>query len=249
MNPFEIPNLFDMQRALFIQPHPDDNDIGAGATIAKLTASGIEVHYLTVSDGSSGSDNPKLTPKEIMEMRKLEQIKAGRMLGVQHFFWLDYPDGHLFDSEHLRAKIMEVIRNVNPDIVFTCDPWLPYEAHVDHIVTGKVATFVALMAGNPHYYQEQLQQTKPSNIKAIAYYATHRPNTMINVDDYWEDKFKAIQAHASQFSAEYFKWMKSYFTQRALEQAKQANEGCQLVESFKVLTPMMLHYNVDAEDM
>ncbi|MFC4411785.1 PIG-L deacetylase family protein [Chungangia koreensis] len=39
-----------MKRALFIQPHPDDNDISAGGTVAKLVNSGTEVHYLTITD-------------------------------------------------------------------------------------------------------------------------------------------------------------------------------------------------------
>ncbi|MFB4166873.1 PIG-L deacetylase family protein [Virgibacillus sp. JSM 102003] len=60
MIPFKIPNPFNMKRTLFIQPHPDDNDIGAGATIAKLVDKGVEVHYLTVTDGGSGSTDKTL---------------------------------------------------------------------------------------------------------------------------------------------------------------------------------------------
>src|SRR5690625_725286 len=102
MIPFDIPSLHKMKRALFIQPHPDDNEIGAGATIAKLTSMGTEVHYLTVTNGGSGCNDNSLSTREIIDLRKREQREAGRLLGVTNFHWLDFPDGHLYDNEELR---------------------------------------------------------------------------------------------------------------------------------------------------
>ncbi|MBM7680938.1 LmbE family N-acetylglucosaminyl deacetylase [Pullulanibacillus pueri] len=238
-----------MKRALFIQPHPDDNEIGAGATIAKLIADGIEVHYLTVTNGESGSYNVTLSTQEIIEIRRKEQLKAGHLLGVKQFHWLNFLDGHLFDTEDLRAQMMKVVRQVNPDIIFTVDPWLPYEAHIDHSVTGRVASFVARTCGNPHFYPEQLTEGERPELKAIAYYTTHRPNTYINVDDFWELKLSAIQAHNSQFSGDHLDFLKAYFTQKAIQMAAKAPSPCQFAEGFKILSPLMLHSNVDALNM
>lgn len=134
MTPIDIPSLDKIKRALFIQPHPDDNEIGAGATVAKLTSGGAEVHYLTVTDGGSGCNDISLSTREVIETRKREQEEAGRLLGVNNFHWLDFLDGHLYDNEELREKLVRVIREVSPDIIFTVDPWLYYETHLDHIV-------------------------------------------------------------------------------------------------------------------
>ncbi len=49
-----IPDLLRAQRLLCVQPHYDDNDIGAGGTIARLALAGAEVHYLTVTDDLVG---------------------------------------------------------------------------------------------------------------------------------------------------------------------------------------------------
>lgn len=72
---FEIPNPFHMKRALFIQPHHDDNEFGAGATIAKLASEGVDVHYLTVTDGGSGSNDKSLSTKKLIEIRKRSRKK------------------------------------------------------------------------------------------------------------------------------------------------------------------------------
>ena len=52
---FPLPDLESCQNLLCIQPHPDDNEVGAGATIARLTAKGCRITYLTVTDGRYGT--------------------------------------------------------------------------------------------------------------------------------------------------------------------------------------------------
>lgn len=250
MIPIEIPNPFKMKCALFIQPHPDDNDIGAGATIAKLVSKGLDVHYLTVTDGSAGSYDTNLTNSEVGLIRRNEQENAGAILGVKKFHWLDFTDGHLFDCEELRERLVEAIRKIRPDIIFTVDPWLLFETHLDHVVTGKAASFAARISGNPRFYPEQIQGgIEPHRVKAIAYYTTNHPNTFVNVDEFWQQKISAIKAHKSQFSGEYLQMVTNYFSTKAEQLSAQTNKDCRFVEAFKILTPLMLHSNVDAVNM
>ncbi|RLL48388.1 PIG-L family deacetylase [Oceanobacillus piezotolerans] len=246
----EIPNPFKMNRALFIQPHPDYNDISAGGTIAKLIDAGTEVHYLTVTNGSSGNYNTDLSNLDVINIRRREQEKAGTILGVKHYHLLNFQNGHLFDNEELRKEIVYVIRKVKPDIIFTVDPFLKYETHIDHIVTGRVASFAARISPNPRFYPEQLQkELNVHRVKAIAYYTTNHPNTYINIDRYLEKKMEAIQAHTSQFSGEYLTYITNYFTEKAKQVAKQVKDECSYAECFKILSPTLLHSNVDAISM
>lgn len=250
MIPYEITDPLNMKRALFIQPHPDDNEFGAGATIAKLTSEGVDIHYLTVTDGGSGSNDKSLSTEELIEIRKKEQEEASSILGVNKLHWLDFPDGHIYDSEELRRELVRVIRTVRPDIIFTVDPWLDYETHIDHIVTGKVASFAARMSGNVRFYPEHLEaDLKEHRVQAMAYYTTKNPNTFMNADSFWEKKLKAIAAHKSQFSGDYLAFITNYLSYKAKESAKQIEDDSQYAESFKILPLMFLHSNVDAIDM
>ena len=53
-----FPELMSCESILCIQPHPDDNEIGGGATIAMLAKAGCDITYLTATDGSMGDDGP-----------------------------------------------------------------------------------------------------------------------------------------------------------------------------------------------
>ena len=44
-------DIFTANKILFIQPHPDDNELFAGGTVAKLVDNNIEVHYLSITNG------------------------------------------------------------------------------------------------------------------------------------------------------------------------------------------------------
>ena len=48
------PRLDGIKKLLCVQPHPDDNELGMGGIIAELTGNGVQVDYLTVTDGSLG---------------------------------------------------------------------------------------------------------------------------------------------------------------------------------------------------
>ncbi|MFB4166874.1 PIG-L deacetylase family protein [Virgibacillus sp. JSM 102003] len=145
---------------------------------------------------------------------------------------------------------MGVIRKVRPDIIFTVDPWLYYETHIDHVITGKVASFAARSSGNFRFYPEQLEGgIEPHRVQAIGYYTTYHPNSFINVDGFWVDKIKAIQAHNSQFSGEHLSFVTNYFTKKAMQIADKTDEECTYAESFKILPLVFLHSNVDAIDM
>lgn len=76
--PLPEPESFD--RFLFIGPHPDDIEIGAGATAAKLASLGKAVCFLICLDGRYGSDT--IAPDKLIEIRKAEAVASAKMLGV-----------------------------------------------------------------------------------------------------------------------------------------------------------------------
>ena len=114
------PKLEDIQSALFIQPHPDDNEIGAGGTMAYLSHQGIPVYGLTVTEGRGGSKT--IEPEELGKIRKIEAQNAMDVLGVVNLGCLGYHDNRPIIHETLVKELVRIIREVKPQAIFTVDP-------------------------------------------------------------------------------------------------------------------------------
>ncbi len=239
-----LPDLEKCASLLCVQPHPDDNEVGAGATIAKLVKSGCRVTYLTITDGRIGTSEREADPNEIRLIRRKEAEESARLLGVSSTIFLDYEDAGYTDARELCRRIVSVIRDVQPEMVMSTDPFLPYEAHPDHRAAGMAAAEAVLFSSFPHFYSYGAVATsKTWPVKGVAFYNTAYPNTFIDVDATWELKIGSIAVHQSQFSPELLGILRYYFEFKARKYAE--GKTCTYAEAFKVLTPMHLHSNVD----
>jgi len=236
------PDIHNCKKILCIQPHPDDNEVGMGGIISSFAARGCEIHYLTVTNGDLGSLDADLSHEEIAAIRLVELEDAGRFLGATVFHNLNYGDGTLENIPALAAEIAEIIRMVQPEAMFCPDPWLPYEAHYDHIVTGKAAAHAFLSSGLARYPKGTA--SKPWQPGAIGFYLTANPNTIINTADFLEKKFKALELHRSQFNDEFLAMYRIYAEEKGKQLA--TGRGFDLGEGLKVLSPVQMHCFVDA---
>lgn len=237
------PDILKCRRVLCIQPHPDDNEIGMGGTVAVLADAGCEVHYLTVTNGDQGNKDRSASPEQTARIRREETMAAGQHLGVREFHFLEHGDGTLSDVLGLSVEIARVIRQVKPEAVFAPDPWLNYESHLDHVVTGRAAANGFLMSGRAHL--QGCADTRPYAASAIGYYFTARPNTVIDITDRFERKFEAIALHDSQMDPQTLAMYRVYFEMKGKELATGKNFA--LGEGLKVLSPLHMHCFVDAE--
>ena len=110
-----LPKIEDYDRFLFIGPHPDDIEIGAGATVAKLTALGKQVTFLICTDGRYGLTNaPKgMTPEELIPLRQRESMEAAKVLGVTDVRFLPFEDAGFYDQEELTLAVAKVVGEVS----------------------------------------------------------------------------------------------------------------------------------------
>lgn len=239
-----IPDLEGCTSLLCVQPHPDDNEVGAGGTIARLAGKGCKITYLTVTDGRNGTTDPGTSPVKLAEQRKREATEAAGILGVRDLIFLGYPDGGFTSERELCRDIVSAIRDVKPEFVLTVDPYLPYEAHPDHRASGLATAQACLFSAFPHFYSGGEKGPQDMwQVKGIGFYATSHPNTFINIDDTWELKVKAVSAHASQFAPAYLDAITGYFDFKARRYAE--GRGFTRAEAFKVLSTSHLHMNVD----
>lgn len=237
------PDIMNCTRVLCIQPHPDDNEIGMGGIIAKLAQKGCEIHYLTVTNGDMGC--PDLSPAEAAAVRHQETLDAGRCLGASHFHFLDHGDGTLQDILGLSTEIASVIRKVQPQAIFAPDPWLTYECHLDHTVTGRAAANAFLMAGRTHFPDDGA--TQPCHVGAIGFYFTAKSNTVVDITDTFDRKFEAMALHRSQMDPQTLGLYRVWFGMMGQELAQ--GKGFPMGEGLKVLSPLHAHCFVKAADI
>ena len=199
------PDILDARRILCIQPHYDDNDIGAGGTLALLKQAGAEIFYLTVTNDLMGVLDTSLSDEAAARALKRDQFEAAKLMGVKGQFWLGYPDAGEYDYFAVRRDLLKHIRLIQPDFVFTPDPWLTYEGHRDHIQTGLAATEAVMFAG-----LTRIASSDPAvdaayqghTMKGIAYYYTREPNEIVDITRAWETKIAAVRCYQAQFDAQ-----------------------------------------------
>ena len=172
--------------------HPDDVEIGMGATVAKLTSAGASV---AIVDLTNGEPTPFGTP----ELRAHESAKAAQVLGASRIT-LSQENRRLFDNVEAREELATVLRRLRPRVMF-----VPYavDAHPDHVSAAQIAMaarfygkFVKTeMPGEPHYVQ-----------RVFSYMAVHQriiaqPSFVVEVADHMPAKVAALRAYASQFES------------------------------------------------
>jgi len=236
---FPIPNIEEGSKFLAIQPHPDDIEIFAGGFIASMRDKKKEVIYVTVTDGRLGTLDPGLTPEELATIRKKETKEAASVLGVKKHIFLGYTDGDYLSHEELRQDFIKLIRKEKPDGILLPDPWLPYEAHLQHTQIGLAGAEGAIFSIMPHFKPKG----NPHQVNFIAFYCTNTPNTFIDITLYFEKKLEAIKKHKSQFSPPVFQVFSTYLDVKSKELGER--KDMEKAEAFKVLSAYHLHVNVD----
>jgi LmbE family N-acetylglucosaminyl deacetylase len=194
------PDLSKAKRVLFVQPHPDDNQIGAGGTIAWLRSLGVEVFELTVTDDRYAEPEYIGKENEVQTVRQKEALAAQQMLGMKNAGFLGFADKNDASEREISLKILEVIRELKPDFVLTADPNLANECHSDHIKVGNAVKY-AVMDAQCDFYPEFIDGKKRDDAwkcKGVGFYYTSEPNTLVDITEFEELKMKAIKCHVSQ---------------------------------------------------
>ena len=130
--------------ALVLFAHPDDAEFMCGGTIAAWTREGCEVHYVVITDGSAGNNEPGATREQMRPIREREQRAAAEVLGVKSVTFLGEVDGMLEVTLDTRRKVTREVRRLRPEVIVAPDPsrlWSGnrYINHSDHRAAGMLA--------------------------------------------------------------------------------------------------------------
>lgn len=112
-------------RALVIAPHPDDEVLGAGGTIARLAAEGWTVVVVTVC-----ADRPPTYPAGVAEQVEEEARAAHALLGVADSLFLGLPSVEVSRGSvaALNGPLQDVVDELRPRLALVPFP----DRHVDH---------------------------------------------------------------------------------------------------------------------
>ena len=221
--------------AMVLFAHPDDAEFMCGGTVAAWTAAGTTVHYVVITDGSAGSNEPGLTRGEIAVFREREQRAAAEVLGVRSVTFLGEPDGMLEVTLETRRKVCREVRRLRPEVLVAPDParlWYGdgYINHWDHKQAGTLA-LTAVMPDAPtrpmfpELLDEGFQPYEVPNLWLV----TKEPDTFVDITASMDAKVAALAAHASQGAAEAGPRVR----ERAEQVAAESGAGYGYAEGFK----------------
>ncbi len=234
-----LPELEKYERYLFVGPHPDDIEIGAGATAAKLAAMGKSVAFLVCCDGRFGSS--VIAPSELIGIRQEEGRASAKCLGVNDVHYLSFCDGGFYDVRKLTTAIAKAVGEFKPDVIFAPDPFVSSECHADHLNVGRAASEVAYFAPYANLMAEHGAES--AAVKALAYYMTAKPTRYVKTSaKLLKQQLTSIfDCHKSQFpegSAE-GKAIALYLRLRSVDFG--LRRACLHAEGFRVLGATQMH--------
>jgi len=217
---------------LVISPHPDDAEFGTSGSVARWVKEGKTVVYAICTGGEKGTNDPRVKPEELREIRKKEQRKAASLLGVKEVVFLDYEDQALEDTTEFRKDLVRLIRRYRPETLISADPYRRYIWHRDHRITGQVVLDAVFPYARDHLsYPELLDEgLMPHKVKEILMWASEDPNYFSDITETFETKLAALRCHDSQVGGRDFPTIEKWLRKRAEDAARE--QDFTLAEAF-----------------
>ena len=174
--------------------HPDDVELGCGATIAKLVSQGKKVGIVDLTRGELGT-------RGSAEIRTKETKEASKILGITIRENMDFKDGFFRNDEEHQLKIIQVIRKYQPDFVF-CNA--PDDRHIDHPKGSQLIVEASFLSGLTKINTDDSlgnaqMQWRPKNIYHYIQWKNLDPDFIFDVSGFHNTKMDAVKCYSSQF--------------------------------------------------
>ena len=194
--------IAEARRALVVMAHPDDIEFTCGGTVANLSDDGWDVTFCLVTSGDKGTKDPMLGPADLGALREAEQEAAAAELGVKRCIFLRVPDGHVEDGSEFRGQMVQVLRDVRPELLITWDGYRGFN-HRDHRTVGIAALDAAFpLSRNANSYAEQVAAgAEPVRVNTVLLAGSNEANFFVDVSAQQDRRIDALLRHASQVQA------------------------------------------------
>lgn len=181
---------------LAIGAHPDDVELGCGATIAKEISNGKKVGILDLTRGELGT-------RGSAEIRDVEAANAAKILGVSMRHNLEFLDGFFVNNAAAQLEVIKIIRKYKPEIVL-CNAI--DDRHIDHGKGSQLASDACFLSGLPkietiHEGNHQ-KAWRPKHVYHYIQWKNIEPDFVVDVTGFIDKKQAAVFAYESQFHSE-----------------------------------------------
>ena len=196
-------------RVIVFAPHPDDETLGCGGTIAKKLAEGYEVLVVVMADGrfsllkSFGIDDDP-SPEQVKEIRRGEVLRATKILGLPegNVVFLDFIDGMLGENEKAAEEKVTAIlkKNVPSEVYFTFER----DAHPDHQAANRIVRRAVEKLGiKPAMYRYTIMHKSSRFGPLIESFLSFfkRDRVYVDVSEFLPLKREAIKEFKSELTA------------------------------------------------
>jgi N-acetylglucosamine malate deacetylase 1 len=216
------------KKVLIVAPHPDDETLGAGGTIAKLASQGHDVSVLVVS-----GHLPPLYQADVYRKTVAEARRAFDILGVTAQRFLEIPATLVGDEpvHVLNGKIASVVAELRPQILLCPYP----DRHVDHRVIFE-SVMVASRPVGPGREIEVLaayETLSETHWNAPHIEPNFVPNWVVDISDFIGKKLEAIACYESQIAG--FPGSRSVEAVEALAKFRGTQAGFGFGEAFQII--------------
>ncbi|MEM2914048.1 MAG: PIG-L family deacetylase [Candidatus Bathyarchaeia archaeon] len=188
-------------KVLAFGAHPDDCDFNLGGTAIKYAKLGHKVKFISVTNGDAGH---YLMGGAVLAQRRYKEAKrAAEVAGIEYEVF-DIHDGQLLPTLENRNIIIRVIREFEPDIIFT---HRPNDYHPDHRYTSQLVQDAAYMVTVPNV----AALTQHLLLNPVIFYVSDSfqkpypfsPDIIVGIDDSIEQKIRMLHCHESQM----YEWL------------------------------------------
>ncbi len=168
--------------------HPDDVELGCSGTLAKLIKQGKTAGIIDLTQGELGTRGTK-------EIRAQEAQKAAEILKINGRENLFLEDGFIENTKENQYKIIEKIRQYQPEIVF-CNAI--QDRHPDHAKASQLVSDACFLSGLPKIITNQ-QVWRPNFVFHYIQWQELKPDFCFDISDTLAIKLEACLAYKSQF--------------------------------------------------
>lgn len=178
---------------LAIGAHPDDVELGCGATIAKEVSLGKKVGILDLTKGELGT-------RGSAEIRAEEAKNGAKILGVEVRENLGFADGFFVNDEKHQLEIIKIIRKYKPEIVL-CNAI--DDRHIDHPKGSKLVSDACFLSGLVKVETKldgvKQEAWRPKFVYHYIQWKNLEPDFVVDVTGFMDKKMEAVKAYSSQF--------------------------------------------------
>lgn len=173
--------------------HPDDVELGCGATVAKEVSLGKKVAIVDLTRGELGT-------RGNAEIRTMESMAAAEILGVSARENLDFRDGFFVNDEKHQLEVIKMIRKYKPEIVL-CNAI--DDRHIDHSKGSKVVSDACFLAGLRRIETElngvAQEAWRPKVVYHYIQWKNIEPDFVVDVTGFIDKKVESVLAYGTQF--------------------------------------------------